>query len=125
MSSPRHDLEPYQRLLVQSQRMLDLARAGDWSELLTLDSGELVSVQQLQACDAAAGRDPQREQELWVLLTQLRALDEELRQRLVARCAELGELAGQARQHVSSDALRPGEGVAAYEAAARSAKGSV
>ncbi|MCL7461880.1 flagellar protein FliT [Pseudomonas sp. NW5] len=125
MSPADHDLDPYQRLLAQSQRLLALARAGDWSELLSLANDEAwVDVEQLRACDAAARRDPQQQQALHALLTQIRTLDDELRQRLSARRDELAELAGQARQRAGSD-LRPGEGAAAYEAAARTGKGSV
>lgn len=87
-------LEKYQTLLSRTQRMLALARDADWAALIDQESNYVVQVEQLIRLDAELQLDTDGRDRKARLLEQILENDLEIRQHLMERREELGNLIG-------------------------------
>jgi len=87
-------LEKYKTLLSRTQRMLALARDADWAALIDQESHYVVQVEQLIQLDAELQLDTDGRDRKARLLEQILENDLEIRQHLMERREELGNLIG-------------------------------
>jgi len=112
MMAARDVLESYEQLLQRSARMLDLARNGDWPELVEEESGYVVAVETIKRLEADCVLETPEAQRKAELLERILEQDGETRRHLETRRDELGLLIGdQQRQRQASQAYRGGSQV--------------
>jgi len=93
-------IESYQQLLRQSQRMLQFARAGDWSNLVLEKSQYLVGLESVTQCERRLGVEGGDKLRRACLLEQILELEVEIRGCLEARRDELGRLIEVSRRQI-------------------------
>lgn len=91
-------LAAYCTLRETSARMLALARSGEWEALIERESRYLVQVERIRRMDAQQSLSGERAERKAALLEQILEQDMEIRQRLISRRDELGELIGSSRR---------------------------
>lgn len=100
MASQSQVIESYQHLLQQSQRMLELARQGDWSNLVLEKSRYLVELENVTQCERRLGVEGGDRVRRACLLEQILELEAEIRSCLLARRDELGRLISVSRRQL-------------------------
>ncbi|UYG02071.1 flagellar protein FliT [Halomonas sp. LR3S48] len=98
MSTTRAVLDGYARLRQQVAIMLELARAGEWDALIERQSGYLQLADHLRQLDKEAVLDEDGRQCKAALLEAILADDLEIREKLMARRSELGQLMDSSRR---------------------------
>ncbi|MDR9440616.1 MAG: flagellar protein FliT [Halomonas sp.] len=87
-------LEGYEALLSRTRLMLDSARDANWPALVDQESTYIMQAEQLAKLDAEHHLDADHRARKAGLLEQILANDLEIRERLIERRNELGELIG-------------------------------
>ena len=98
MSTARAVLDGYSQLRRQVALMLELARAGEWDALIERQSGYLQLADRLRQLDKEAELNQAEVQLKADLLEAIRADDLAIREQLLARRSELGQLMGASRR---------------------------
>ncbi|WP_234283464.1 MULTISPECIES: flagellar protein FliT [unclassified Halomonas] len=98
MSTTRAVLDGYTRLRQQVAVMLELARAGEWDALIERQSGYLQLVDRVRQLDKDARLDHEGLQCKAELLEAILADDLAIREQLMARRSELGQLMDTSRR---------------------------
>ncbi|MBW6391398.1 flagellar protein FliT [Halomonas sp. Y3S6] len=98
MSTTRAVLDGYTRLRRQVAVMLELARAGEWDALIERQSGYLQLVDRIQQLDKETVLDRESQQSKAELLEAILADDLAIREHLMARRSELGQLMDTSRR---------------------------
>lgn len=98
MTTSRALLEGYTQLRQQVAIMLELARAGEWDALIERQSGYLQLADRLRQLDKEAELDHDGVQRKADLLEAILADDLAIREQLMARRSELGQLMGASRR---------------------------
>ena len=98
MSTTRAVLDGYTRLRRQVAVMLELARAGEWDALIERQSGYLQLVDRIQQLDKETVLDHESQQSKAELLEAILADDLAIREHLMARRSELGQLMDTSRR---------------------------
>lgn len=108
MASQASVIECYQQLLRQSQRMVEFARQGDWTNLVLEKSLYLVELESVTQCERRLGVEGGDKLRRACLLEQILELDAEIRSCLLARRDELGRLIDVSRRQIElGRAYRP------------------
>ena len=94
-------LGAYESLLERSSRMLDSARAADWTTLLDQEGQYVVQVERLGHLTPCTPLDAGQNERKAALLERILEQDLEIRQRLVERRDELARLIGSSRQQLA------------------------
>ncbi|MBZ9556959.1 MULTISPECIES: flagellar protein FliT [unclassified Modicisalibacter] len=97
-------LAGYEQLLQRSSAMLELARGGDWPELVAEESAYVTAVETLKRLEADCRLGETEAQRKAELLERILEQDVETRRRLESRRDELSALIGNTRR--SQDANR-------------------
>nr|WP_240457663.1 flagellar protein FliT [Halomonas socia] len=87
-------LKRYEALRVQTDGMLELARAEAWSELIQQQARYVVEVERLSRLEQGLDFDAGNRQRKALLLEAILESDHEVRERLLVRRDELGALIG-------------------------------
>lgn len=98
MSTVRAVLDGYAQLRQQVALMLELARAGEWDALIERQSGYLQLADRLRQLDKEAELNQAEVQLKADLLEAILADDLAIREQLLARRSELGQLMGASRR---------------------------
>ncbi|MFW3614499.1 flagellar protein FliT [Billgrantia antri] len=98
MSTTRAVLDGYTRLRQQVAIMLELARAGEWDALIERQSGYLQLVDRIQQLDKETVLDRESQQSKAELLEAILADDLAIREHLMTRRSELGQLMDTSRR---------------------------
>ncbi|MCE8014133.1 flagellar protein FliT [Billgrantia desiderata] len=98
MSTARAVLDGYSQLRRQVAIMLELARAGEWDALIERQSGYLQLADRLRQLDKEAELNQAEVQLKADLLEAILADDLAIREQLLARRSELGQLMGASRR---------------------------
>ncbi len=98
MSTARAVLDGYSQLRRQVALMLELARAGEWDALIERQSGYLQLADRLRQLDKEAELNQAEVQLKADLLEAILADDLAIREQLLARRSELGQLMGASRR---------------------------
>ncbi|MCE8031222.1 flagellar protein FliT [Halomonas daqingensis] len=98
MSTARAVLDGYSQLRRQVAIMLELARAGEWDALIERQSGYLQLADRLRQLDKEAEFNQAEVQLKADLLEAILADDLAIREQLLARRSELGQLMGASRR---------------------------
>ncbi len=98
MSTARAVLDGYSQLRRQVAIMLELARAGEWDTLIERQSGYLQLADRLRQLDKEAELNQAEVQLKADLLEAILADDLAIREQLLARRSELGQLMGASRR---------------------------
>lgn len=98
MTNSRALLDGYAQLRQQVAIMLELARAGEWDALIERQSGYLQLSDRLRQLDKEAELDHRGVQRKADLLEAILADDLAIRERLMARRCELGQLMDSSRR---------------------------
>ncbi|MBZ0331732.1 flagellar protein FliT [Halomonas sp. ANAO-440] len=97
-TTARAVLEGYTQLRRQVAIMLELARAGEWDVLIERQSGYLQLADRLRELDKSAELDDEGVQRKAELLESILADDLAIREQLLARRNELGQLMDSSRR---------------------------
>ncbi len=97
-TTERAVLEGYTQLRQQVAIMLELARAGEWGELIERQSGYLQLADRLQQLDREVQLDIEGAQRKAELLEAILADDLAIREQLMVRRDELGQLMDSSRR---------------------------
>ncbi|SDK77088.1 flagellar protein FliT [Franzmannia pantelleriensis] len=104
-------LKRYEALRVLADEMLELARAETWNELIQQQARYVVEVERLSRMEQDLTFDAMGRERKATLLEAILESEREMRERLVARRDELGELIGSSqRKRDLSRAYRTGSG---------------
>ncbi|MEQ6887192.1 flagellar protein FliT [Halomonas sp. CS7] len=87
-------VEKYEALRWRTRRMLDSAREADWPTLIDQQESYLLQVDQLAMLEAERQLDAAHRARKATLLEEILENDLEIRERLIERRDELGELIG-------------------------------
>ncbi|XKE45418.1 flagellar protein FliT [Halomonas organivorans] len=88
----------YENLLALSERMLAAAREADWPTLVEQETDYVRRVERLSRLDTEHPREPGMQRRKAELLERILDNDLEVRERLIRRRDELGELIGTSRR---------------------------
>lgn len=100
MVSQASVIESYRQLLLQSQRMLEFARLGDWPNLVLEKSRYVVALEEVARCERQLGVEGGDRLRRASLLEQILEMEVEIRGCLLARRDELGRLIGVSRRQL-------------------------
>lgn len=104
-------LKCYESLRVQADAMLEMARAEAWNELIQQQASYVVEVERLSRMERGLVFDDANRERKTALLEAILERDREVRERLVERRDQLGELIGSnQRKRNLSRAYRTGGG---------------
>lgn len=104
-------IEQYRRLLELSTRMLDLARAQEWEDLIQCEANYVVSLQRVRSLDVEPPLNDAQREEKFTLLERILTQDAETRRVLESRRDELSHLIGSSRrQQALGQAYQAGRG---------------
>lgn|SRR5690554_6865939 len=115
-------LAAYESLRLASEQMLAAAREEDWDALVEQESDYLVKVERIKRMDAQQPLDEEAAAHKAALLEQILEQDMEIRQRLVQRRDELGQLIGSSRRQQALSRAYGAQGGMAIDAVHRFGK---
>ncbi|GHC32957.1 flagellar protein FliT [Aidingimonas halophila] len=88
----------YEGLLARSTRMLTQAREEDWDALIEEESQYVIDVERLSRIEGQDAMSQEQQARKDSLLERILEQDMEIRQRLIARRDELGQMIGTTRR---------------------------